>query len=416
MTAILGEKTQSSAPSCVLLLLIWALAAVAILPALFHWPARPQTALASLVVKYSARLVALAIGYFVYRSELWRLPRRQALAFAFLVLLLTLVVSHIHRINVDQSSTYFDDQSNTQWQISVQNQVILLSDSELPHSYRFLPNAIVRWMEFGGAGYNEGRDAYRLIFTVPLFWAIYCYARLYTGYKGAIIALLLVGIIFPISFEEYAGQLADPLSHLSFVLAFIFLATGQFWFLLTTLLLGSLAKETVLAMAAYYVLFHRKDRYYPAKAALLCGAAAAFYFGVRFAVLHGSMDYAHVSGVSSSQISANISDYHIWVPRVLLTAGSLFPFLALGWNTTPRVLRQLTLFLAPTLFLSSFAFSWLSETRNFMPLVFILAVVAGRYFAGDCTSVGESATIRCSNLNGESEEGKWVPSSGCGSG
>jgi hypothetical protein len=335
---------------------------------------------------------------------------------AFLVLLLTLVVNHIHSVNVDQSPNCIGDISNTQWQIMAQNQVILLSSSALPHSYRFLPNAIVRWMEFGGAGFETGRDAYRLIFVLLLFWAIYCYARHYTGYNGAIIALLLVGIIYPISFELYAGQLTDPLSHLSFVLAFIFLATGQFWFLLTTLLLGSLAKESVLVMAAYYVLFHRKDQYYLAKAVLLCSAAAAFYFGVRFAVLHGSMDYAQVSGVSSSQIRANLSVHRVWAPLVLLTAGSLFPFLALGWKTTPRVLKQQTFFLAPALFLSSLAFSWLYETGNFMPLVFILAVVAGCYFAGNCTGVGESASVRCSNLNGESKEGKWVPSSGSRSG
>ena len=336
----------------------------------------------------------MAIGYFIYRSELWRLARRQALALAFLVLMLTLAVNRIHSTNVDRSSSYFGNVSNTQWQIMVQDQVILSPLPVLPHSYRFLPNAIVRWMEFGGAGYETGRDAYRLIFAMLLFWAIYRCARLYTGYQGAIIALLLVGIIYPISFELYAGQLTDPLSHLSFVLAFIFLATGQFWFLLTTLLLGSLAKETVLAMAAYYVLFHHKDRYYPAKAALLCSAAAVFYFGVRFAVLHGSMDYAQVSGVSSSHIRDNLNDYHVWVPRVFLTVGSLFPFLALGWKTTPRVLKQQILFLAPTLFLSSLAFGWLSETRNFMPMVFILAVVAGCYLAGNCTGVGESTSVR----------------------
>jgi hypothetical protein len=46
MTAILGEKTRNSTRSLFQLPLIWVLAAVAILPALFHWPARPQTALA----------------------------------------------------------------------------------------------------------------------------------------------------------------------------------------------------------------------------------------------------------------------------------------------------------------------------------------------------------------------------------
>src|SRR5208283_3644637 len=180
--------------------------------------------------------------------------------------------------------------------------VIQRSSSALPHSYRFLPNSIVRWMQMSGLAYEQARDLYRLIFGILLFYAIYKYARLYTNYLGAVIAMLLVGVAYPVSFEWSAGQLTDPLSHLSFVLAFIFLETEEFALLLSTLLIGSLAKETVLAMAGYYVLFHRKERRYVLKAAVLCVAGVAVYFGVRLWVLHGTMHYDQASGMTLGHV------------------------------------------------------------------------------------------------------------------
>ena len=237
-----------------------------------------------------------AIAYIISRSERRRLTTTQAWVLAFLVFLLTSVVNHIHRVQVDDRANYFPSESNLVWQEKLQNAVIGLSPAAVPHPYRFLPNALVRWIEMTGAGYETGRDAYRLIFGMLLFWAIYRYARLYTGYLGAILALFIVSALYPLTFENYAGQLTDPASHLSFVLAFIFLETGQFWFLLTTLLIGSLAKETVLAMAGYYLLFHQKERYYFAKAALVCLGSAIFFFGVRLAVLKGNMQYGQISG------------------------------------------------------------------------------------------------------------------------
>ncbi len=129
--------------------------------------------------------------------------------------------------------------------------------------------------------FDAARDIYRLVFGLLLFYSIYRYARLYTGYAAAILALLLVALVYPISFEHYAGQLTDPLSHLSFVLAFIFLETEDFAFLLTTLIIGSLAKETVLALSGFYVLFCRREKRYSIKAVVLCAASLATFFAVR---------------------------------------------------------------------------------------------------------------------------------------
>ena len=393
--AVPEEMPRNSARQpALVLLLVWIVAAVAILPVIFKWRASPERTPVSFLITCLAYLAAGAIAYFIYRSERWRLTLGQAKVLAFLIFLLTSIVNNVHRVNVDHASNYFANISNLKWQQNVQDNVIQLSPSVIPHSYRFLPNAIVRWMEIAGAGYQPSRDAYRLVFGMLLFWAIYRYARLYTGHLGALIALLLVSVFLPVSFENYAGQLTDPASHLSFVLSFIFLETGQFWYLLTTLLLGSLAKETVLAMAVYYVLFHRKDRQYRGKAVLLCTGATLFFFGARVAVLRGNLHYAEISGVTASHIETNFSLAHVWAPLLLLTVGGLLPFLKLAEKDTPRALKLEVLFLFPVLFASSLVFSWLHEARNWMPLVFVLAVIAASFLAKQSSDRSQPAEAR----------------------
>lgn len=268
--------------------------------------------------------------------------------------------------------------------------VIALSPGLAPHSYRFLPNGIVLWMQLCRINFAAARDIYRLIFGLLLFYAIYRYARLYTDYLGGILTLFLVAAVFPISFEAYAGQLTDPLSHLSFVLAFIFLETGDFEFLLSTLLIGCLAKETVLALSGYYVLFCRSDRRYTIKAVGICVASAVAYYGVRLLVLHGSMEYRQISGVPLTHVIDNLRSPG-WPVATLALLGGYATFLVLGWRETPLALKRLALYLIPVLLISNLFFGWLHETRNYMPAVFVLAVIAARYISRRATSDVSSA-------------------------
>jgi hypothetical protein len=98
-------------------------------------------------------------------------------------------------------------------------------------------------------------------------------------------------------------------------------------------------------------------------------------------VLKGDIHYSQVSGVGRAHILSNLSP-HLWPPVFLLTAGAFLPFLALNWGRTQLSLKRQVAFLLPVLFVSSLVFSNLYETRNFMPLVFVLAVVAGQYLFG----------------------------------
>jgi hypothetical protein len=359
-----------------LLVLVWIVATVSTLPVVFGWtPPSPVTGFALQLRLGVAYLAALTICYCIYRRELHFLSRTRAFSVAFLVALLTSIVNHLHYLNVDYGSEYFTGIPNSDWQLRLHRAVTSLSVVYGPHSARFLPNAVVRSLEFTRLGFEDARDIYRRIFILLLFYALYRYARLHTSHLGALIAMLLVAVIYPVGFGYYAGQLTDPLAHLSFLLAFIFLEKRDFPFLITTILIGSLAKETVLVMAGYYILFCRNERRYLWKGGALAAGSAIAYLGVRFCILNRAIQYRDVSGVTPEHVWENLQS-ETWILPFLLTAGALIPFLAVGWRSTPRPLKQTALFLLPVLFLSSLLFSWLDESRNYMPVVFVLAVIA----------------------------------------
>lgn len=364
-----------------LLICIWILAGVASLPFLFRWQAPPPATGNAVVLRIAiGYLLTLAIGYLMFATESRRLGRRQALALVFLILLLTKITNKIHQYTVDYGPDAFATMQNTAWQNLLEDNVIERKHFDPAHAARFLPNSVVRWLQLGGWSFPQARDLYRLLFGMLLFYAIYRYARVFTGHLGALIAVLLTAAVYPISFEHYVGQLTDPMSHLSFVLAFLFIEREDFPMLFTTLLIGAMAKESVLAMAGYYVIFGRKDKYYPIKAGTLLVCGAAVYLGVRAFVLSGPMRYRDISGVTIEHLIPNLSDSR-WPYVFLLTAGSLTPILAIGWKQIPLSLRRLAVFLIPVLFVSSAFFSWLVETRNFMPAVIVEAVAAGCLFA-----------------------------------
>ncbi|MFL6414197.1 MAG: hypothetical protein ACJ74Y_00785, partial [Bryobacteraceae bacterium] len=383
------------------LIAIWALAVLIILPAVFHWPATtPHYGLDRYFRIGALYALVAAMAYLMYRVECRSLAKSQAFGLIFLIFLLTSVVNHFHSSLVDHGPSYFGFVSNVQWQIDMHNAVIKLSPAAVPHSYRFLPNAFVRWLQIWHLDFEFSRDFYRLMFGVLLFYAIYRYARLYTGFSGAVVALALSAVIYPISFENYAGQLTDPMAHVAFVLALIFLQTEDFGLFLSTLLIGSLAKETVLAMAGYYLLFHRRDAKYGARAVALAVLCPLTYLGVHLYVLNHGGHPAGGSGVSRiitdrtwvAILDTNLKDAR-WPAAVLLTGFALTPFLLVSWRTTPKSLKYAAVYVLIVVSLSNLFFSWLVETRNLMPAVFVLAVVAGRFVTGDVAQAEERGSL-----------------------
>jgi hypothetical protein len=166
---------------------------------------------------------------------------------------------------------------------------------------------------------------------------------------------------------------------LSFLLSFIFLETEQLPYLVLTLMIGALAKETIFALTGYYAICAWKKEYLRFRAVLLLAIALVCFLGVRTFVLHDAPRLREISGVDFSHLSINWNNYSQWSRPFLYTVGVFVPFVVLGWRTTPWRLRSLALYLLPVLFLSSLVFSWLREARNFMPLVAILIVITVHY-------------------------------------
>ena len=377
-----------------LLIIIWVLAAIALLPLIFQWPVPPPlTGFAQQFVVGLRFPLAFAICYWIYRIERKTLERHQAATVAYFAFLLTAVINNLHGVMVDRGVNFFPNLTNADLQYTLHHAVMILSPTVIPHAYRFLPNCIVRWMELAGINFFAARDIYRMVFGILIFYATYRFARLYINYFGALVSMVLVAAVYPVSFEFYAGQLTDPMSHLSFLLAFIFLSTGAFAPLLTTLLLGTLAKESVIAMAGYYVLFRRKDRNYWWKSAALCLGSLAVCLGIRLAILHVDVKFTNISGLPPNFVLVNLRDSR-WPTVTGMTLGAYLPFLLFGWRKIPRELRLLAAFVAAALFLSNLFLSWMHEIRNLMPGVFVLAVVAVRCIGGASVDSGAPGRSR----------------------
>ena len=367
------EDARQRRRTWIILTAVWILAAVAVLPVVFHWKAAPPRHSRTEWAIWLTEALTVLICFLIYRAELCRHSPRQAIGVALMAVFVTCVVVNTHNFYIDNGQM-FPDITNHVWQQRLQNDVVNLVPLP-PHNYRFLPNGIVRWMEMGHVPFITDVLIYRFITGLCFFYALYRLARLFVNYAGAMLAMLFVAAVFPISYEYYAGQLTDPLSHLSFVLGCIFLATGNFPMLLTTLLVGTLAKESVLALVGFYVLFCRRQANYLRNSVTLCVTGAVMLLGVRYLVGRGNQSYGRLVGF----IVDNVTDSRWPLVWVLTSVAGAFVFF-LAWKRIPLFLKQLYFYLLIVLSLANLIMGWAREARNYMPTTFVLAVVVARAF------------------------------------
>jgi hypothetical protein len=312
-------------------------------------------------------------------------PPKQKLAVFLLLIALTLLLVNVHRIYIDTTSSYFGDRTNTAWQVELHRSVVSLSPKTLPHSYRFLPNSMVRFAEFLTGDFAYARSLYRHAMMFPLLFFIYYYARIRHSHEKALLTVLMYSAVYPISIRYYAGQLVDPLSHLSFILAFIFLELELFLCFALTILIGIMAKESILVMPVFFLLFRRKEENYPAKAIVLLVACAAMVACIRLWIVPGRFFANNVfvldnlGGTALPHLLKHMGNFSRWGMQVLCAVGIFVPFLILAWKRARPELRNLACFLLVTLLLSNFLFSWPNETRNLIPAIIPLALITSDY-------------------------------------
>lgn len=334
-------------------------------------------------------VVFIAMAVYLRRRSIDAPP-----AVILFLLLLAVWMTDLHYSNVDLQQYTDEFRDNVALQQDLHDRVVALSPDSVPHCYRFLPNAIVVWLQCLTGGYLAAALIFRLTVNLLLVAAIWCFARIFTGTPGSIVAILLWAVAYPISIRFYAGQLTDPLSHLTFVMCFILAERRNYLGTALVVFAGLLVKETILIMPLWFVIRHYRDRSAWIRMALLFAAATGSGLALR-TYIAGGFDYDRISGVGPAWIEVNLADVWYWSRQLLGTVGILVPLTACGWNRSPQSLKHLVVFLFPVLFVSSAVFSWLRESRNFMPMVIPMAIIVGVWiedFSSSSTSQGTDTT------------------------
>lgn len=336
---------------------------------------------------YKVLLATIPVGaaFLCYKIKIDCSSKQKAALFILLAALSPFLV-YVHYIYVDSASDIFAYQSNLSWQMTTHANVMNLDPEAIPNTFRFLPNSLVRIIEFFTGDFIYARTLYWLTAMFFLLFSIYYYARIHCNHEKALLTVLFYAIVFPISIRYYAGQLTDPLSHLSFVLSFIFLELNLFLYFAVALFVGILAKESIVVMAVYFLIFRRKEKKWLPKTFFLFVVSAAIVLCIRLWIVRGAQtpfnDFfvlGNLSGKWMFYLSANFGGYNKWAGQMLFTAGIFIPFLILAWKSAARNVRNLAVFLLPLLLLSNMTFGWLWETRNLIPAVIPMALITSDY-------------------------------------
>jgi hypothetical protein len=263
---------------------------------------------------------------------------------------------------------------------------ILNHTADAPHNFRPLPYGFARLLERLSGDWWFACIAYRWFFTFWFVWAAYRLARLVHAPRRALLTLLPLAALYPLSVAYYSGQLTDPMSHALMVLAVIYTVEDRPAALAAALALGVMAKETaVLVVPAYFACWWRRGwRTWLISAGLGAVCVAAF-LAVRLPA--GWLSARHnINGIDGLMVGTNlgigtprfIGAAPVWMNYLhpLLFVGVLVPVLVWRWADLDVWLRTVCLVLTPLLLLSNLCYGWLYESRNYMPLVPLLATLA----------------------------------------
>jgi hypothetical protein len=179
---------------------IWISAAAAglcLLPIVFPW--QPRSSVSGTTIQ-SFMLYGLpaVVVLLCYRLDT-RIIRQEKFQALFLGVMLCSVTNSLHFTIVDGTAHYFGTPSNVDWQKGLHSMVLRLSPGVIPHSYRFLPDGMVRLFEMITGQFESARDTYRNTFGILLFYALYRFGRQHLTHLGALMAMLLWAVCYPIS-------------------------------------------------------------------------------------------------------------------------------------------------------------------------------------------------------------------------
>lgn len=314
------------------------------------------------------------------RSEPWALP----LVTLFAALAAFMTALHWYALDVSeplaawQRDLYFG---------------ILNHTADPPHVFRPLPYGFTRTLERLTGDWVFSFLAYRWFFCFWFVWASYRFARRWYGMAASLLPVGAAAALYPLSIRWYWGQLTDPVNHALFVLALIYVVEERWLLLAATLALAVPAKETALlvvpaAFASAWCAGGMRLRVVLGvfvKTAALGGVGLAAFLAVRLP-LGWRPGNESMNGLPGLMIGANLglgepiatstvplSENYVH-PAVFV--GVFLPFIAWGWRRVDVQLKAVILTLTPLLLFSNLCFGWMYESRNYMPLVPLLATTA----------------------------------------
>ena len=291
------------------------------------------------------------------------------------------------------------DWNNESWQrqlyLDIFNHGTDQSGLRIPHQYRPLPYGFVRSLEWVTGDWWFACIAYRWYFTFWFVWGAHRFARLFLRPRWALLTLIPLVALYPLSVRYYWGQLTDPLSHALFALSLIYIIQDRWVVLALSLVLGVLAKETAVLLTVSYFACHWRN-FWPAlsRTAVMGAGCAAAYFAVwlraqREAWLLAQREVGYESingtglmigtnlGIGDPSASSFVPLYENYL-QPLLFVGLFLPVIIWRWRIIDGRLRAICVTLVPLLLLSNLCFGWMYESRNYMPLVPLLATMAAQ--------------------------------------
>lgn len=316
--------------------------------------------------------LGLVVGFGVLAVR-WGWPRTLLLAGG--AALLTL----IHWVIVEA------DPARLTWQREVYL-AILSGQHDPPHQYRPLPYGFVRLLEWVTRSWILSCLVYRCIFTLGFLAASVKLAEKFLLSSRIPLVLVAIFLYYPLSILCYRGQLTDPISHALFVLGMVYIVEDRPWSLAVALFLGILAKETaVVLIPAWLACYWRGWKGWGIAFTLGLVSVTAFLaarvpFGWRPGLT--AMNGAGLMIGTNLGIGEPIalSSIPLWV-NYLHPALFFEPFIPSLWKLEcdPRQdfrLKALSLVIPALLLLTTLAFGWLYESRNYMPAIPLMTTAA----------------------------------------
>ena len=170
---------------------------VSLLPIVLHLSA-PSNRGAGPVFAYLPAILAAVLCYALDPA----LAKREKATVLYLCVALAFLTTYLHVWMVDIGP--FRGGPNL-WQLAMHQAVIDLSPDRLPHSYRFLPNSLVRLFEQVTGDFAVARDSYRNLFGVLIFYSLYRFARFFLSQGAGLFCLALFAAILPAAKVCHAG-------------------------------------------------------------------------------------------------------------------------------------------------------------------------------------------------------------------